>query len=227
MMKATQRGEIGIVIGSESFEPYSSKSEDVAAAERLTDFLIGWILDPVVYGDYPKIMRDLVGNRLPNFTEDEKNMVAGSTDFIGINYYTSHFAKHETNKTNISLTDNYDALGRSDDFNAEGKTLGYLVRQSFQKSVVGIASFNITNPLIDMHRIKYLATHLNYTKAAIDDGVRVGGYFVWAAFDTFEFRAGFSRNWGIIHVDFNNNLTRCTTVAGKWYKRFLNHVIPH
>ncbi|XP_022635277.1 beta-glucosidase 13-like [Vigna radiata var. radiata] len=249
--QATQRGEIGIVIGSESFEPYSSKSEDVAAAERLTDFLIGWILDPVVYGDYPKIMRDLVGNRLPNFTEDEKNMVAGSTDFIGINYYTSHFAKHETNKTNISLTDNYDALGSSEDFNAEGKTLGYLdkyggnfvypqglynilqhIKKKYQNPKIyitenGIASFNITNPLIDMHRIKYLATHLNYTKAAIDDGVRVGGYFVWAAFDTFEFRAGFSRNWGIIHVDFNNNLERCTTVAGKWYKRFLNHVIPH
>lgn len=72
------------------------------------------ILDPVVYGDYPKIMRELVGNRLPNFTEDEKNMVAGSTDFIGINYYTSHFAKHETNKTNMSLIDNYDALGKSE-----------------------------------------------------------------------------------------------------------------
>lgn len=149
MMKATQGGEIGLVIGSESFEPYSSKLEDVAAADRLTDFLIGWlvllikpflvqylssisltidvwtkllclyistnrILDPVVYGDYPKIMRELVGNRLPNFTEDEKKMVAGSIDFIGINYYTSHFAKHETNKTNITLSDNYDALARSE-----------------------------------------------------------------------------------------------------------------
>jgi len=72
------------------------------------------ILDPVVYGDYPKIMRELVGNRLPNFTEDEKKMVAGSTDFIGINYYTSHFAKYETNKTNITLSDNYDALVRSE-----------------------------------------------------------------------------------------------------------------
>jgi len=44
MMKATQRGEIGIVIGTESFEPYSSKGEDVAAAERLTDFFIGWLV---------------------------------------------------------------------------------------------------------------------------------------------------------------------------------------
>jgi len=43
-MKATQGGEIGLVIGSESFEPYSSKLEDVAAADRLTDFLIGWLV---------------------------------------------------------------------------------------------------------------------------------------------------------------------------------------
>ncbi|KAL9315587.1 hypothetical protein ACSQ67_016588 [Phaseolus vulgaris] len=244
--QATQGGEIGLVIGSESFEPYSSKLEDVAAADRLTDFLIGWILDPVVYGDYPKIMRELVGNRLPNFTEDEKKMVAGSIDFIGINYYTSHFAKHETNKTNITLSDNYDALARSEDFNAEGNYLGYLdkrshtfvyseglynilqhIKKKYQNPKIyitenGIPSFNITNPLKDIHRIKYLATHLNYTKAAIDNGVRVGGYFVWAAFDTFEFRAGFSQNWGIIHVDFKNNLKRCPTIAGKWYKRFLN-----
>jgi len=33
---------------------------------------------------------------------------------------------------------------------------------------IGIPSINITNPLIDIHRIKYLATHLNYTKAAIE-----------------------------------------------------------
>ncbi|KAH1239832.1 Furostanol glycoside 26-O-beta-glucosidase [Glycine max] len=215
----------------------------------LKDLWISLWDDPVVYGDYPKIMRDLVGNRLPNFTEEEKIFVAGSTDFIGINYYTSHFAKHETNKTNMILSDNYDALGISVDFNAEGKTLGYLdkyggnfvypkglydvlqhIKKKYQNPNIyitenGIASFNITNPLKDTHRIKYLATHLNSTKAAIDNGVRVRGYFVWAAFDTFEFRAGFSQNWGLIHVDFKHDLMRQPTTAAKWYKRFLNHVI--
>ncbi|RDX75668.1 Furostanol glycoside 26-O-beta-glucosidase, partial [Mucuna pruriens] len=250
--QATQGGQIGHVLGSQSFEPYSSKSEDVAAAKRLMDFFMGWILGPVVYGDYPKIMR-----KLPNFIEEEKKIVAGSMDFIGINYYTSHFAKHETNKTNMKLSDNFDALAIIEDFNVEGKTLGYLVRQllkdctdkhggsfvypkglynilqhiknKYQNPNIyitenGIASVNITNPLKDTHRIKYLATHLNYTKAAIEDGVKVRGYFVWAAFDTFEFRAGFSQNWGLIHVDFKDHLKRQVTAAGKWYKRFLKHI---
>jgi len=43
-MKETQGGEIGLVLGSQSFEPYSSKSEDVAAAKRLMDFFMGWLV---------------------------------------------------------------------------------------------------------------------------------------------------------------------------------------
>lgn len=66
------------------------------------------------FGDYPEIMRKLVGNRLPNFTEEEKKMIKGSTDFIGINYYNSHFARHESNRTNVNGADNFDALAVSE-----------------------------------------------------------------------------------------------------------------
>lgn len=51
-------------------------------------------MEPLVYGDYPKSMRELVKDRLPTFTADEKNLVKGSFDFIGINYYTSRYAKN-------------------------------------------------------------------------------------------------------------------------------------
>lgn len=40
-------------------------------------------------------MRELItGNRLPTFTDEEKEMVKGSFDFIGVNHYTSSFIKH-------------------------------------------------------------------------------------------------------------------------------------
>lgn len=71
------------------------------------------ILDPVFYGDYPTIMKEYVGNRLPKFTKKEKHMLKGSTDFVGINYYTSRFARHESNRTKI-MYDNYDALAVSE-----------------------------------------------------------------------------------------------------------------
>ena len=49
-------------------------------------------LEPIVFGDYPFIMKALVRDGLPEFTDDEKTLIKGSFDFIGINYYTSRYA---------------------------------------------------------------------------------------------------------------------------------------
>ncbi|XP_058737389.1 beta-glucosidase 30-like isoform X2 [Vicia villosa] len=189
--QAIQRGEIGLVISSGRYVPYSSNPEDVVVAQRLMDFYWGWILDLVFHGDYPRIMKELVGIRLPKFTKKEKHMLKGSTNFIGINYYTSHFVRHESNRTKI-MADNYDALAVSEDSNAEGKILGFkdqygwsnvyseglynfliYIKEKYKNPKVyitenGIASSKISNPLKDEHRIAYVAAHLNVTKTAIN-----------------------------------------------------------
>ena len=55
--------------------------------------LITRFLEPLVYGDYPFIMRALLGDQLPEFTDEQKELVKGSYDYIGVNYYTSYFAE--------------------------------------------------------------------------------------------------------------------------------------
>lgn len=49
-------------------------------------------IEPLVFGDYPKTMRENVKERLPTLTEEDKSLVKGAFDFIGINYYTSRYA---------------------------------------------------------------------------------------------------------------------------------------
>lgn len=44
LMQATQGGEIGLVLSSQIFIPFSSKAEDVAAAKRSLDFYTGWLV---------------------------------------------------------------------------------------------------------------------------------------------------------------------------------------
>lgn len=44
-----------------------------------------------MFGDYPITMRNIVKERLPTFTEEEKTLVKGSFDFIGINYFSSRY----------------------------------------------------------------------------------------------------------------------------------------
>ena len=44
-----------------------------------------------MYGEYPKTMQNIVGDRLPKFTKAEVKMVKGSMDFVGINQYTAYY----------------------------------------------------------------------------------------------------------------------------------------
>ena len=48
-------------------------------------------MEPLVFGDYPFIMKAMIRDGLPEFTEVEKDLIKGSFDFIGINYYTSKY----------------------------------------------------------------------------------------------------------------------------------------
>jgi beta-glucosidase len=55
--------------------------------------LLNRYIEPLTFGEYPKSMRELVKERLPIFSKEEKKMIKGTFDFIGINHYTSKFAK--------------------------------------------------------------------------------------------------------------------------------------
>ncbi|KAJ9560166.1 hypothetical protein OSB04_005326 [Centaurea solstitialis] len=72
---------------------------DRKAAKRGLAFNIGWSLDPVIFGEYPKEMREYLGTKLPSFSEDEKNFLKNSSDFIGINHYSTTYTKDCTNSS--------------------------------------------------------------------------------------------------------------------------------
>mmetsp|Transcript_11602 Transcript_11602/g.35873 ORF Transcript_11602/g.35873 Transcript_11602/m.35873 type:complete len:516 (-) Transcript_11602:33-1580(-) len=91
--KARQRGVIGITLNSDFFMPYDPRSKaHREAAERGQEFQIGWFADPIYFGDYPESMRLALGDRLPRFTEPEKALLRGSSEFFGINNYFSAYA---------------------------------------------------------------------------------------------------------------------------------------
>ncbi|GJM99909.1 hypothetical protein PR202_ga17049 [Eleusine coracana subsp. coracana] len=105
-----QKGKIGITIVSNWIIPYSNSKKDQAATKRALDFMYGWFMDPLTKGDYPVSMRTLVGNRLPQFTEEQSKAVNGSFDFIGLNYYTARYAQNTKHNNNGNTSYNTDSL---------------------------------------------------------------------------------------------------------------------
>jgi len=60
----------------------------------------------MMFGEYPSSMRQRVGGRLPKFSAEEKALVKGSLDFVGINHYTTYYARdNQTNLIGILLND--------------------------------------------------------------------------------------------------------------------------
>lgn len=74
----------------------------------------------------------------------------------------------------------------------------------------------------DPERIDYLRSHIAAIHAACRSRAPVVGYFVWSLLDNFEWAFGYSKSFGIIHVD-RSTMTRTIEASGRWYRDFLAH----
>jgi beta-glucosidase/6-phospho-beta-glucosidase/beta-galactosidase len=98
---AHQKGVMGITADTSFPEPLTHTLEDRRASDRAMQFYVGWFMNPIYgkNGNYPKIMIDRIDelsrvqgfpkSRLPKFTDEEIKMIHKTSDFFGINSYTS------------------------------------------------------------------------------------------------------------------------------------------
>ena len=54
----------------------------------------------------------------------------------------------------------------------------------------------------DPQRIDYFAGHLAQVERLCAEGVPVKGYFAWSLLDNYEWAFGYSKRFGIVHVDY-------------------------
>ncbi|KAM7468882.1 hypothetical protein LguiA_007065 [Lonicera macranthoides] len=99
----SQKGQIGISLCTQWFKPRNtSHPKDQYAKDQAIAFMYGWFMEPLASGTYTEQTIKHVGNRLPTFTTNQSELVKGSADFIGLNYYTAQYVADMTcvdNKT--------------------------------------------------------------------------------------------------------------------------------
>ncbi|KAL5549714.1 hypothetical protein UlMin_004945 [Ulmus minor] len=244
-----QKGKIGITTLCHWIEPKYQTAAGHSAASKAFDFICGWFNHPIIFGDYPQSMRLAVGNRLPNFTKTESKLLKGSFDFLGLNYYTANYAEtaSSSNKFNpgfngdlkLTLTTykNGIPIGSPTALSwlfsyPEGlyKLLIH-IKEKYNNPPIYITENGMPDPtndtlpikeaLKDNMRIRYHYSHLSSLSQAIKQGVNVKGYYVWSFWDDFEWDTGYTVRFGLIYVDFKNNLKRYLKYSAYWFKMFL------
>ncbi|VAH84129.1 unnamed protein product [Triticum turgidum subsp. durum] len=241
--QAVQNGVVGINVYSFWTYPLTNSTVDLEATKRYQDFMFGWTLGPLVFGDYPQVMKKNVGSRLPSFTKSQSEFVKGAIDFIGINHYYSVYVNDRPLKEGVRdyaadmsvyqrgsrtdpATSEYVPTVYPDDPQGLQCVLQYLTEAYGSLPIYvqenGKASAN--DILDDTDRVEYLKAYIGSTLDALRNGANVKGYFAWNFLDIFEFLAGYKIGFGMYRVDFDDEARpREARLSARWYSRFLKN----
>ena len=220
------RSQLGIVLNLSPMVPATDSPQDHAAALKADAAGRRWYTDPLFLGAYPQEVMAELGADAPVIHPGDMAHIAAPIDYLGVNYYTRQVisaGEPFDNKTSgLPLTE----MGW--EVYARGLTdLLLLLHKDYQLPNVLITENGgaFRDPLVDgrvqdADRVDYLRTHIAAVADARDQGVPMRGYMVWSLMDNFEWSSGYTKRFGIVHVDYATQ-TRTLKDSALWYRDFL------
>jgi beta-glucosidase len=218
-------GAVGVANNHTPVWPASAAVEDLAAADFYDTLHNRLFADPVLLGRWPT---GLPG--LSEEWESDLPTISAPLDFYGVNYYQPTKVSAPTAGGTEILEGGGAELPVGLPFALSDMsghpTTGYgwpVVPDGLRELLVGLrerygdrlppvyvtengASFpdepGPDGAVHDRPRVEFLAGHLAAVRAALAAGVDVRGYFVWSLLDNFEWAAGYTQRFGLVHVDY-------------------------
>ena len=227
-------GKIGLAMDIIPKIPASDAKEDIEIANLANATSQMYFYDAVVKGQYPALALEWYKKKFasPKILDGDMQVISEKLDFIGINYYLTQLVKY---KKGNGLFD-FEVLGRGYPVSNlwwESDPQGfYDVLKMVQKDTNGLPIVISENgwsvddtveengEIHDTERTNYLKAHLAVLEKAISEGIRIDGYYLWSAFDNFEWNAGYSARFGIVYVDYPTQ-QRTIKDSGKWYAEYI------
>jgi beta-glucosidase len=210
-------------------EPAGDSETDCAAAERYHRFANLWFLEPALLGRYPDaFLADLPREEM-GIREGDLERCRADFDFIAINLYT---------RTRVACAPGDPYLGALPAAPGEGprtdmdwevwpdalEELILRIHRDYDSPVIEITENGCAyddgpdarGRIADRRRIEYHRAHLAALGRAMQAGADVRGYHVWSLLDNFEWSHGYTKRFGLIHVDFASGRRRIKD-SGHWY----------
>ncbi|XP_065861346.1 beta-glucosidase 11-like isoform X2 [Euphorbia lathyris] len=233
-----QHGFIGFNVFMYGVLPLTNSSEDLLAVQRTNDFMVGLMVNPLVFGDYPSIVKKNAGLRLPAFTNYESKQVKGSFDFLGINHYLMVHVKDNPDYLKLENRDMMADMAVDMVYLWNSSVPGFPIRPQGLQLALEYLKQVYDNPpvyihengqlterkssLEDISRVDYLESYIGSLLDAVRNGSNARGYFTWSLLDVFELLDGYNSSFGLYYVDVDDpELKRYPKLSAHWYSHLL------
>ena len=255
--QAGYNGKIGIIHSLETKYPYSDTPENRQAAKNEDILANQFVLDATFLGEYTQETLDtiqrLVAINQGTFDYEQSDIetmkqAAQLNDYLGINYYQSHFIQAYNGENDIyhngtgdKGTSRFrlkgvgermfkDGIERTDwDWLIYPEGLYDMMKRIvaqypnykaiyITENGMGYKDDFVDGLIDDQPRIDYIKKHLQWILKAIEEGVYVKGYFVWSLMDVFSWSNGYNKRYGLFYVDFQTQ-KRYPKASAYWYKK--------
>ena len=232
--RAVGRHAIGLVVNLEPKYPHSRDPRDLQATRRADAYMNRQYLDPAILGRYPAEMAEIFGDAWTEPPQRDAETLDEPLDFIGVNYYTRGVTRYAANawplhaETVRQPGSTYTETGWEVYPRAFTDVLNW-VRTRYNNPPVYItengAAFydppvaengRIDDPL----RQAYLRGHIAAVRRAIADGCDIRGYFAWSLLDNLEWAHGYSKRFGLVHIDYRT-LKRTPKESARLYRQII------
>jgi beta-glucosidase len=214
---------LGIVLNQAPFHPASDSAEDLAKA-RLDDGLtVRWYMDPLLLGRYPDDVIGFLGSDAPRLTPGDMATIRQPLDFIGINYYSRNVSGSGAQLERVAMPREVTDMGW-EVFPGGLTELLLRLKADYLLPPLYITENGAAyrdrledGRVADAERISYLRRHIAALAEALEAGVDVRGFFVWSLLDNFEWADGYTKRFGLVHVDYATQ-RRTLKDSALWYQ---------
>ncbi|MDR3334047.1 MAG: beta-glucosidase [Treponema sp.] len=205
--KTGLKAPIGITWNLSTPRPATNREADQQAARIARSIEAEMFAFPVLGKGYPEIPFTL-----PLQTGDLAT-IAQPIDFIGINYYCENAVGYDETapfkySTQPCWQDSSD-MGWPIVPGGLERQLKWIHQVSkglplyvTENGYAGKDPIEADGRVHDRDRIGYLKQHLAACAKVIKEGVNLKGYYAWSFLDNFEWAYGYSKRFGIVHVDY-------------------------
>jgi beta-glucosidase len=231
--RAVGKHQIGIVVNIEPKYPATESGDDMAAVKRADAYMNRQYLDPVFFGRYPDELKEIFGDAWPVWPVEDYALIRQPIDFLGVNYYTRAVVRNDPANYplrvgTVAQHATYTETGWEVFPQGLTDTLTWICDRYGNPPVYitenGSAFYDPPvaegGVLDDPLRVNYQKKHLRAISDAIAHGCDVRGYMAWSLLDNLEWSLGFSKRFGIIHVDFATQ-TRTIKASGRHYAQVI------